>query len=115
MKKRSSNRLPIGLASVLIATVFAPLGAKCQQAAASGSPAASQAPAGGSELQKITVTGYIIPRVGDGPQPVITIDRNYIQQLGAQTVSDVLQRLPHVPAMLAAGFRMLDTCFVRSG
>jgi iron complex outermembrane receptor protein len=94
MKKRSSNRLPIGLASVLIATVFAPLGAKCQQAAASGSPAASQAPAGGSELQKITVTGYIIPRVGDGPQPVITIDRNYIQQLGAQTVSDVLQRLP---------------------
>jgi hypothetical protein len=30
----------------------------------------------GGELQQITVTGYIIPRVGDGPQPVISLDRN---------------------------------------
>jgi hypothetical protein len=30
----------------------------------------------GSQLQQITVTGYIIPHVGDGPQPVVSYDRD---------------------------------------
>jgi iron complex outermembrane receptor protein len=50
--------------------------------------------ASGGELEKITVTGYVVPRVGEGPQPVITLGQNFIQQQGDQTVSEVLQRLP---------------------
>jgi iron complex outermembrane recepter protein len=50
--------------------------------------------AGGGELQQITVTGYIAPRIGDGTQPVLTLDRDFMQKQGEQTVSDVLQRLP---------------------
>jgi iron complex outermembrane receptor protein len=49
---------------------------------------------GGGELQQITVTGYIAPRVGDGTQPVHTLTRDFIEKQGDQTVSDVLQRLP---------------------
>jgi hypothetical protein len=53
-------------------------------------PAASPAPnptgpaEQGGELQQITVTGYIIPRVGDGPQPVVSLDRNYIEKTVAR-------------------------------
>ena len=61
-------------------------------------PAPSPNPTGvneqGSQLQQITVTGYIIPRVGDGPQPVVTYDRDYIEKTGNQTVTDVIQNLP---------------------
>src|SRR5690242_10873497 len=49
---------------------------------------------GGNELQGITVTGYVVPRVGEGPQPVLTLGRTFIDQQGDQTVSEVLQRLP---------------------
>ena len=49
---------------------------------------------GGGELQQITVTGYVAPRVGDGTQPVHTITRDYIEKQAYQSVSDVLQALP---------------------
>ena len=49
---------------------------------------------GGGELQQITVTGYIAPRVGDGTQPVHTLTQDFIQKQGDQTVSDVIRRLP---------------------
>jgi outer membrane receptor protein involved in Fe transport len=49
---------------------------------------------GGGELQQMTVTGYVAPRVGDGTQPVHTINQDFIQRQGDQTVSDVIQRLP---------------------
>ena len=45
-------------------------------------------------LQQIVVTGYIIPRVGEGPQPVTTLDQDFISKQGDQTVAEVLQRLP---------------------
>ena len=48
----------------------------------------------GSQLQQITVTGYIVPHVGDGPQPVVSYDRDYIQKSGNQTVTDVILNLP---------------------
>src|SRR3984957_4104684 len=68
-------------------------------------PSASPSPtpesvAGGSgvenqgQLQTVTVTGYIVPRVGEGTQPVATIDQTFIENQGDQTVSDVIQRLP---------------------
>lgn len=36
------------------------------------------------ELPPITVTGYIIPRVGEGPQPVVTLDRDLISKQADQ-------------------------------
>jgi iron complex outermembrane recepter protein len=81
------------------------LAAELALAVTLGGSAYAQAPAavtnppsipglGGGELQQITVTGYIAPRVGDGTQPVLTLDRDFMQKQGEQTVSDVLQRLP---------------------
>lgn len=46
------------------------------------------------QLQTVTVTGYIVPRVGEGTQPVSTIDETFIENQGDQTVSDVIQKLP---------------------
>jgi iron complex outermembrane recepter protein len=48
----------------------------------------------GGQLQTITVTGYVVPRVGEGPQPVVTLDQNFISRQGDQTVSEVISRLP---------------------
>jgi iron complex outermembrane receptor protein len=81
------------------------LAAELALAVALGASAYAQAPAavtnppsipglGGGELQQITVTGYIAPRIGDGTQPVVTLDRDFMQKQGEQTVSDVLHRLP---------------------
>lgn len=57
-------------------------------------PSGTNRPTAGGELEQITVTGYLIPRIGEGPQPVTTLDRNYIDKTGSQTVADVLQNLP---------------------
>jgi hypothetical protein len=57
---------------------------------ASSAPNASS----GGELQQVVVTGYLLPRIGEGPQPVTTLDRNYIEKTGSQTITDVLQNLP---------------------
>jgi outer membrane receptor protein involved in Fe transport len=45
-------------------------------------------------LERIIVTGYVVPRVGDGPAPVTSLDNNYAQRRGATTVQSVLQSLP---------------------
>jgi iron complex outermembrane recepter protein len=64
-------------------------------ASASPTPASDQSTAQQSgELQQVTVTGYLVPRIGDGPQPVVTLDQEFIKDQGDQTVADVLQRLP---------------------
>ncbi|MGA8659498.1 MAG: TonB-dependent receptor [Chthoniobacterales bacterium] len=63
-----------------------------QAPAATDQPAAG--PAGGGELQRITVTGYIIPRLGEGTQPVFNIDRDWWQRRGQQNVASVLETLP---------------------
>ncbi len=65
-------------------------------AAAADQPAQTASAGGTSpgQLQQITVTGYIVPRVGVGTQPVTTLDRDFIAKRGDQTVSDVLARLP---------------------
>ncbi len=61
------------------------------------SPAATEQ---GGQLQQITVTGYLIPRVGEGPQPVVTYDQDFIQKQANQTVSDVIRSLPYSNATL---------------
>jgi iron complex outermembrane receptor protein len=66
-------------------------------------PAPAPAPAGteqGGQLQQITVTGYLIPRVGEGPQPVVSYDQDFIQKQANQTVSDVIRSLPYSNATL---------------
>ncbi len=57
-------------------------------------PANPAPPDNGSQLEQMTVIGYLIARVGDGVQPVTSYDRDYIQKTGYQTVTDVLQSLP---------------------
>jgi len=68
---------------------------QAQQSSPSPTPAAGQAATPDSgQLQQVTVTGYLVPRIGDGPQPVVTLDQEFIKDQGDQTVADVLQRLP---------------------
>lgn len=87
------------LRAVVVATAlqsFALFGLalRAQAQTPSGTPAAGENPAAGGELQTVTVTGYLLPRVGDGPQPITNYDQNYIQKTGYQNVQDVLQNLP---------------------
>jgi iron complex outermembrane receptor protein len=58
----------------------------------------------GEELGRIVVTGYIIPRIGEGPQPVLTLDRDFMQKQGTQAVADVINRLPGNPISFNQGF-----------
>ena len=110
MLRRFSNRFLAALAVASAAIVLPPIGARSQQAAATvttdpAAPAntapvspeittpANQVTAGG-ELEKVTVTGYLVPRVGGGPQPVFTMDRDFITKQADQTINDVLNRYP---------------------
>src|ERR1700722_9275111 len=45
-------------------------------------------------LSRVTVTGYVVPRIGEGPEPVTTLDQDFITKQGDQTVADILLRLP---------------------
>src|ERR1700739_3423750 len=62
--------------------------------AQTAAPSPSASAGDGNELQQVTVTGYLIPRVGDGPQPVTSYGQDYIDKTGSQTIADVLQNLP---------------------
>ena len=68
--------------------------AQAQTSATGANPPAAGAQ--GGQLEQITVTGYVVPRVGEGPQPVVTLDRDFIDRQGDQTVSDVLLRLTQI-------------------
>ena len=59
------------------------------ETAPGGAPAAP-----GGELQQVTVTGYLIPRVGEGPAPVATLNQDFIQKQAYQTINDVLNNYP---------------------
>jgi iron complex outermembrane receptor protein len=61
---------------------------------ASPSPSPGEASSGSGELQQVTVTGYLLPHVGDGPQPVTTYDQTFISKMGNQNIADVVQQLP---------------------
>jgi len=82
-----------GLAFLAELAITATLGVSAHAQA----PATAPAPAGteqGGQLQQITVTGYLIPRVGEGPQPVVSYDQDYVQKQAYQTVTDVLRGIP---------------------
>jgi len=92
--------IAVATAAQLVALFTVGVSAQAQtgnipSAAANPNPASNPAPAAeDNQLERLTVTGYLIPRVGDGPQPVTSYDRDYIQKTGYQTVTDVLQTLP---------------------
>jgi iron complex outermembrane receptor protein len=110
MLRRFTNRFLAALAVTSAAIVLAPIGARSQQDPAPATPVttapvttapvspaistpANQVTAGG-ELEKVTVTGYLVPRVGGGPQPVFTMDKDFISKQANQTINDVLNRYP---------------------
>ena len=95
MLRRITNRFLAAIAVASAAIVLVPIGARSQQAPAAPvtTAPADQTTAGG-ELQKVTVTGYLIPRIGDGPQPVFTMDQDFIKKQADQTINDVLNRYP---------------------
>jgi iron complex outermembrane receptor protein len=82
------------------------MSAQSQTAAPSPSPVAGQtndqnsevnpsnSQTSGGQLEQVTVTGYLIPRVGEGPQPVTTLNQDFIQKQAYQTVNDVLNNYP---------------------
>jgi iron complex outermembrane recepter protein len=106
MKRKLTNRFRAALAIASATLAFVPSGARSQDQAATPLAPVTTAPAneanpitapaseatGGGELQKVTVTGYLIPRIGDGPQPVTTLDQDFITKQADQTVSDVIAR-----------------------
>src|SRR5271165_7349523 len=108
MLREFTSRFLAALAVASAATVLVPIGARSQQDPAAPvntapvttapvSPEittpANQVTAGG-ELEKVTVTGYLVPRVGGGPQPVFTLDQDFITKQSDQTINDVLNRYP---------------------
>ena len=70
------------------------LGPNANAQVAGSGPNPAGASGSNSPLEQMVVTGYVVPHVGEGAQPVTTLDRTFIDQQGDQTVSDVLQRLP---------------------
>jgi len=96
MIRRFINRILAALSVASAAMMLAPMAVISQQVSA---PPVTTAPAteaitAGGELEKVTVTGYLIPRVGGGPQPVFTIDQDFIAKQADQTLNEVLNRYP---------------------
>ncbi|MBV8482556.1 MAG: TonB-dependent receptor [Verrucomicrobia bacterium] len=92
MNTSNIRRAAIAVAAALLAIAGT---SPAQQSSPSSTPAADQTASQQSDqLQQVTVTGYLVPRIGDGPQPVVTLDQQFIKDQGDQTVADVLQRLP---------------------
>jgi len=115
-------RLAVVAAQWLVLLAIAPIG-RAQTADPANPPleepvAANAAPAvnpnqgaeptGGGQLPSVVVTGYLIPRVGEGPQPVTTYDQSYIQKTGYQNVTDVLQNLLLQQAILTRCYHWLQ-------
>src|ERR1700722_1037261 len=97
MKESHVRRIVLACAVALL-SVAGPIKA---QDSDSSNPSASPSPSSGQttpqdngQLQQVTVTGYLVPRIGDGPQPVVTLDQDFFKEQADQTVADVLQRLP---------------------
>jgi len=91
-----TNQVIVGRSRFGLLTCFGVLALLCSPAARAQQNlvSAPQTPASAQELPKITVTGYIVPWIGNGPQPVVTLDQQFIRDQGSQTVSNLLLRLP---------------------
>src|SRR5260370_288065 len=61
---------------------------------ASPNPSPGDTSSGSGELQQVTVTGYLLPNVGDGREPVTTYDQTFLSKMGNQNIAEVVQQLP---------------------
>jgi len=92
LKSFNIGRVAFAIAAALLSIAGTTQGQQSSPAATpSNGPAATP---DNAQLQQVTVTGYLVPRIGDGPQPVETLDQEFFKEQGDQTVADVLQRLP---------------------
>jgi hypothetical protein len=73
MIKRVRYQALVGLALIVAVVIANPAILKGQQTAPAQDPAATAASQGGGALERITVTGYIVPKIGEGAQPVTTL------------------------------------------
>src|SRR5215469_342064 len=101
IKKRNSRTVAIATAAQLLLLCTLGITARGQTAAPNPAPAPISPTAAqgteqtsGGQLEQVTVTGYLIPRVGEGPQPVATLNQDFIQKQAYQTVNDVLNNYP---------------------
>src|ERR1700758_478061 len=101
IKNRNSRTAAIVTAAQLLLLCTLGINARAQTAAPNPTPTViSETAAQGTEqtsggqLEQVTVTGYLIPRVGEGPQPVATLNQDFIQKQAYQTVNDVLNNYP---------------------
>jgi iron complex outermembrane receptor protein len=94
IKNRSSRTAALATAAQLLLLCTLGIVARAQTASPTPAPAAGQAPTSGGELEQVTVTGYLIPRVGEGPQPVETLNQDFITKQAYQTINDVLNQYP---------------------
>jgi iron complex outermembrane recepter protein len=85
-----AKRKYLRIARVTELTIAVTLGLSAYGQAPAPSPVTAQ----GEQLEEMIVTGYIIPRVGDGPQPVFTLDQDYIEKRGLWNLAQVLEKLP---------------------
>src|SRR5260221_1718923 len=94
IKKRSSPTAAFLTAAQLLVLFTLGVTARAQNAPPPPAPAGAPSTGGGGELEQVTVTGYLIPRVGEGPQPVATLNQDFITKQAYQTVNDVLNNYP---------------------
>src|SRR5260221_11862437 len=92
MKFKFGNaRLPVILAAALMPPAIVLAQAPISTSAATDT---------GGQLQQMTVTGYVIPRVGEGPQQLVSYDRDFIEKQANQTANVVVLSLPSTTGTL---------------
>src|ERR1700746_775799 len=101
IKNRSSRTAAIVTTAQLLLLCTLGITTRAQTAAPNPTPTViSDTAAQGTEqtssgqLEQVTVTGYLIPRVGEGPQPVATLNQDFIRKQAYQTINDVLNNYP---------------------
>src|SRR5260221_1117840 len=96
LKVISEKYLGIVSARLLAAAIgfLTSAGLTLAQASGPTDQSAAAAPAGSGELQRIVVTGYIIPRLGEATQPVFNVDRDFWERRGEENVAQILETLP---------------------
>src|ERR1700741_5008864 len=101
IKNRSSRKAAIATATRLLLLCTLGINARAQTASQTPAPAPVSETAAqgteqtaGGELQQVTVTGYLIPRVGEGPQPVATLNQDFLQKQAYQTINDGRNNYP---------------------
>jgi iron complex outermembrane receptor protein len=87
-----SNLRKLGI--IIVVVLSGQLASAQVPSAQSTTQGQSSADADDQQLSRVTVTGYVVPRIGDGPEPVTTLDQDFIAKQGDQTVAEVLLRLP---------------------